>query len=73
MNVYFEGDRVRLDTCPVNLFSQDIVSLLRSINLADGRLSVQEQDSLPGVYVDAWAYARSNQTELRNSKLHEAK
>jgi len=49
--------RAVIDRCPLRFVTSDIKELFGTVNLADGRLSVTEQLSLPAPYVEAFRLA----------------
>ena len=56
-----DEERVEINTCPVNLITPDLIEFFRAINLADGRISISEQDWLPYPFIQAVAiYSRQS-------------
>ncbi len=56
-SVQYEGKRVKTRLCPVRHCTPDVLELFRSRRLADGRLTLAEQDTLPTAYIEAWEIA----------------
>jgi len=52
------GGPFLVNCCPLKFLTPDVLDLYRSLSLAGGNLSISEQRSLPGPYLQAWALAR---------------
>jgi len=48
-----DAERVEINTCPVNLITPDLVEFFRAVNLAEGKISIAEQDWLPYPFIQA--------------------
>lgn len=70
-----DGERAHCNVCPVRLCTSDVLDLMRSHDIAEGRLSLAECDSLPEPYIAAWqvvsrhlAPAREYKWKLRHGR-----
>jgi len=46
-------ERVTVDNCPARNVTADVLAMMRSVRLADGRVSLSEQAQLPSPYLEA--------------------
>jgi len=67
--VEYHGERTRTRTCPVKMCSPDVMDLFRAWHLCDGRLSIEEQDSLPPTYLTAWELAGHHISRAQSERM----
>ncbi len=53
-DVAYPNKRVEIGTCPAKFVTPDIFQLFEEYNLAEGRMSISEGNSLSPPYRDAW-------------------
>lgn len=69
LNLYYEGERFHLNTCPVNMFTFDVVEVFRKLNLSGQNVSITEQEEMPGPYVEALIEAKAQQLSVQASRM----
>lgn len=63
--------RATLDRCPARAIESDVWDLSRAVGLSEGKLSLDEQRSLPAPYLTAWSVMRWEQAEALAVRLRE--
>jgi hypothetical protein len=69
----YVGERVRINTCPVNVITTDVLAVFRDYQFADGRISISEKDDLPEPYLQAWDMIGNHQGQSSVQRMKEKK